>query len=464
MRKTTPATVEITTDTPLDEIQEETTSDELNDFDWLEDFETNNKISTIRLGRFRPGIAATKQGFAPYLATFTVEDPPTLEKIKNKFGGGEYQLTIYQTINGRRVPKKYAFSIEGDPVINGIAASPVNGQNSNGNASISSANGSGDLIDTLIKLKQAGLIPDAKPVQNDNAILVESMKQSHEILMLMLTQKSDTSKDVILETLLKSALEKNKGELADFEKYANIFSKFQGGGAEQSEIMELVKAVAPALLPLLANRKPQAPIIQPRQLTQQPPPGPHTPPAQITPGNPVNNDIIAENERLKAKLNGFSYLENFSIVTLDEISDRLIPDDDATPGEDPHAVYKDLLNRGDVLNLEEFNFYLEKLQIEKIVEVQTPVIELTENNNLNNNTDMFGMFKGFNLDNFIQGLKTAPFDERVITLKQAANMFSKKQIYNFCLKHEVVSNLEDFNRYMHAAGIEPIPPTTSETT
>jgi hypothetical protein len=424
--------------------------------DWLEEFGTPANLISIRLHRYKEGAPVNNQGFHPFVCSY--EQPPTLDLIKSEHGGGNYMLVVKykdeRTENGKGM-KKTSFIIEGPPKV--YTDSPVNGSNSHGNAPPLSANGQGDILTILTRAREAGLIPAGPAAGSDNtALIMKAIENTNNMMFeLFKTFAANKSGDNsgITEILLKSALEKsNRTELDDFEKYMNILDKLKGESGEGSEVMQLVKSIAPGLFAAFMQRKPAQPQIMPAmppQMNGAPAPGKlKAPPAVIPHANPTE---IEELEKLRAENQRLQFIQNFSLDVLDDI-EAMIDADQNPAAVSPLECYKIMLNKNDVSGIEEFNFYLDKLGFDPIAEVYN-INEINNINNLNENTDMFGMFSGFNLDKFIQGLKDAQFNERVITLKQASNMFNQEQIYNFCLKHEIVSDVEDFNRYMTAANL-----------
>lgn len=436
---------------------------ETDEFSWLDDFTETSNIVSIRLHRFKDDQKFTAKGFPPFLRSY--ETPPSHDEIKAEFGGGNFMLVVKMrsddTPSGFTL-KKPIFSIEGPPKVPGGADSAGDIQNSAIQAPGAAFNDPGGIIGTIKLLKEIGLFPAQNPQPaGDTALILESMKATNTMILEMIKSKSgaDPVQTQILTTLLNKALEKSGGDLEQFEKYATIISKLERGGADESEAVSLIKALAPSLLPMFMQRKQQqAPgrIPAPRQQQLLPENPGHLPPgnngAAVQPPADLSSAILSELQKLNSRIDTIEARQNIDYDLLDEIENKLTGE---SP-QDPAAVYQYHKSAGDVQDLKEYNLYLSEIGLPPLIfqPADNNVIELTETENLNQNTDMFNFLNGgFNLEKFIQGLKGANFDERVTTLKQAANIFTQNQIYNFCLKNEIVSDVKDFNQYMRAAGL-----------
>lgn len=459
--KTLPGKDPAETETIIITDDENTEDESLN---WLDDFGAEGSILAISLHRIPAGQPLNAQGFQPFVASYDVNNPPTLQQIKNEHGGGNYilQVKIKDETKARGFSfNKKPFCIEGPPAsLNGAAAAvPPAAPGAMIGAGIDTG-----IIATIKILKDLGLIgqQQAPAPAGDAALIVESMKNTTTMIVEMIKAGNNNAADngginnTVLKSLLDGALQKSDST-EQLKNLIAIVNSLQGGSSENT-MLEIAKILAPGAMQFIqaaalknkpAGQKIPAPV--PAGLLQQQP-------AQIPaptytnnrPAGPAAQQIPGENI-LERILNAVTTLEK-RVIRLELNPDILDEIEQAIENkEDMQAVYKRYLDNEDINDLAEFNNYLIELNYPAIEDANLDIISINENQNENN---MFG-FNG--VEGFIEQLKSADFNKRVTILQTAATMFEQQKIYDFCLKHEVIKDIAEFNTYMQAAGLPDLP-------
>jgi len=369
------------------------------------------------------------------------QDPPEIYQVKEDHGGGLYLLMIQfndpnlnEGAGGRNIFKTN-LDIEGEPKKytpdKPIIQNPA-------------------IPTTKEKLEEIKLLKDVFGDTKTAAAAGETSMMAMVVgMVLKMIDKMNTApapvvntfNDKIMEVLLTKALDKSdKSELDMFKQVSGII-KDLGGSGESSEVMELIKAVAPAVLSRGGAPPPMALPPGSNGQAQQPRlNGPAALPAAVPPDVTIAiNQLIENNNQLLnevADLKKRMYYKDLSDEELEDFENAV-----NISGHEENFRKRSLDGR--IKDIEDYNNWCSEIGIESY---NPNVTELNKNNG--DPVSIYGAI-----------LKNADEQTKIATLKQFYETSGHHVVYRWCKENGLLDvtteqdSLIDYNTWCKKAGI-----------
>lgn len=357
---------------------------------------------------------------------------PDISDIIAEYGGGAYKLYIqFYNNEGERKMITRSFSIEGPAKIPGKTETAQQVQQNN----------STDFLDTLIKMKAAGLIGSEN---KDTSLIIETMKSNTEMMKEVIKNSrqeppaADTTAHSILDKIFPLLLERgSETPLDNYLKIKKIVEAEKPASDDDSILKSLLPIVAAKFL---QQPETQTPAVIPATGQKQFTPGKI--PEQINPGSgPGNSETAQIKEAILTMAKNIDQSIKEVRADIAMIGEKVNTIDDFLSEEDEYLVFKnDTANVHEINETEPLNHTGNEFEIAQNASNEAEKRE--------DNPEMLGKL-----------MKAADLNTKVKLLKEWNQKKTIEQIFAWCLVNGAVENLQEFNEIVKAAELpEYVPP------